>query len=357
MEGLRSDSAACRYVAARLRNYQFTVIDVGCSGGIDPIWRLFGSGLRAFGFDPNLEECRRLNAAETLHGVEYVPAFVGLRFDDPVIQRRGTRACIQRNPWNRLAVAASIASRAARQPDMTNQELTAENQWHRTALADPAAPLVVSEFLRDRAVDDVDLVKIDVDGPDFDILQGLSQTLDECRVLAVGLEVNFYGSHEATDHTFHNTDRFMRAHGFDLFNLTVRPYSMAALPARYRLTIPAQSESGRPLQGDALYLRDLGDPTRRAEAQLTYSPDKLAKLTAIQACFGLYDCAAETLLTYREQLSGLLDVDHVLELLCAEAQRNGTSRLTYQEYMAAFDRDEAMFYPGGEVLSKVSRAR
>jgi FkbM family methyltransferase len=357
MDGLRFDSTACRYVASRLGGSQFTVIDVGCSGGIDAIWRLFGSGLRAFCFDPNLEECRRLNAAETLPGVEYVPAFVGLPHDDPVIQRRGTRACTQRNPWNRLAVAATIARRAARQPDRTNRELTAENQWHRTELADPTTPLVLSEFLRDRAVADIDVLKIDVDGPDFDILQDLSQMLDECRVLAVGLEVNFYGSHEETDHTFHNTDRFMRAHGFDLFNLTVQPYSMAALPARYKLTFPAQSEFGRPLQGDALYLRDLGDPDRRDETLGTYSPEKLAKLSAIHACFGLYDCAAETLLTYREQLSDLLDVDHALELLCAEVQRGSRSRLTYAEYMAAFDRDEPTFYLGGDALRRASVAR
>jgi hypothetical protein len=215
----------------------------------------------------------------------------------------------------------------------------------------------MSEFLRERAVDDIDVLKIDVDGPDFDILQGLSQTLGECRVLAVGLEVNFYGSHEDTDHTFHNTDRFMRAHGFDLFHLTTRPYSMAALPARYRLPIPAQSEFGRPFQGDALYLRDLGDPDRRDETLKSYSPAKLAKLSAIQACFGLYDCAAETLVTHREELSSLLDVDHALEVLCAEMQRGSTSRLRYAEYVAAFERDEPIFYPGGESLQPATASR
>ena len=68
MEGLRSDSAAARYISERLGDEAFTVIDVGCSGGIDRIWRLFGERLRAFGFDPNVDECARLAAAETLPG-------------------------------------------------------------------------------------------------------------------------------------------------------------------------------------------------------------------------------------------------------------------------------------------------
>ena len=53
-------------------------------------------------------------------------------------------------------------------------------------------------------------IKIDVDGADFDILQTLSDSLMRLNVLAVGLEVNFVGSPDETDHTFHNTDRFMR---------------------------------------------------------------------------------------------------------------------------------------------------
>lgn len=344
MEGLKSDSAACRYIAERLGDEEFTLIDVGCSGGIDRIWRLFGSGLRAIGFDPNVDECSRLNAKETLQGVRYIPAFVGLPPNHPITQRRGTRPYAQRNPWHRLSVAQTIALRQARTDALSSQEIISLNQWMQASLADPAAPVVLPDFFREHAIDDIDVLKIDVDGADFDILQLLGESIRERDVLAVGLEVNFIGSHDETDHTFHNTDRFMRALGFDLFGLTVRPYSAAALPARYQLTIPAQSQSGRPLQGDALYVRDLGDPARSEAHEL--APAKLAKLCAIYACFGLYDCAAEVLVAHRQRLSALLDVDEALDVLCAEAQGGGESRLSYQEYLAAFQRDESLFYAG-----------
>ncbi|MFX8362538.1 hypothetical protein ABTL34_19440, partial [Acinetobacter baumannii] len=67
---------------------------------------------------------------------------------------------------------------------------------------------------------------------------------------------NFEGSYSPHHHTFHNTDRYMRRHGFDLFGLTTRNYSSGALPSPFLYRYPAQSLHGRPLQGDALYLRD-----------------------------------------------------------------------------------------------------
>jgi hypothetical protein len=43
----------------------FTVLDVGCSGGISPFWRVFDPSLVALGIDPVVSECERLNASET----------------------------------------------------------------------------------------------------------------------------------------------------------------------------------------------------------------------------------------------------------------------------------------------------
>ena len=127
----------------------------------------------------------------------------------------------------------------------------------------------------------------------------------------------------------------------------VRPYSAAALPAPYPRNHPGPSLSGRPLQGDALYARDLGDP-EQSQAAAAFSPVKLAKLCAIYASFGLHDCAAEVLLTHRARISELVDVDELLDILCAEAQDDREPALSYPEYMAAFERDEARFYSGGK---------
>jgi len=342
MEGLRTDSPACRYVATQLAGVPFTVVDVGCSGGIGAVWRLFGHQLRAYGFDPKVNECTRLSAAEALPGVHYVPAFVGLPQDHPVAIRRGGKPYVQRNPWARLAIARSVAIRNKLNPPTTPEELTTRNLWLEAALADRGKPVYLPDFFRDHDIDDIDFIKIDVDGADFDILQTLSDSLMKLNVLAVGLEVNFVGSPDETSHTFHNTDRFMRGLDFELAYLAVLPYSLTALPARYQGGGPCHAASGRPFQGDALYVRDFGDPDQAAGRDLPAA--KMAKLAAIFAAFGLCDCAAEVVLTHRDRLAALLNPDHLLDLLSAEVQGDQEPKLSYADYIAAFERDDERFY-------------
>ncbi len=59
MEGFGPATPFARIVADRLGDSWFTLLDIGCSAGIDAVWRLFGDRLRAFGFDPNLDEIAR----------------------------------------------------------------------------------------------------------------------------------------------------------------------------------------------------------------------------------------------------------------------------------------------------------
>ena len=77
MEAIRRDSPSARAIAAAIGE-PFTLIDVGCSGGVDRGWDLFGERLVAYGFDPGRHEIERLTAGETRPGVRYVNGFVGL---------------------------------------------------------------------------------------------------------------------------------------------------------------------------------------------------------------------------------------------------------------------------------------
>ena len=145
-------------------------------------------------------------------------------------------------------------------PALSNAEATALNLWPLVRLANSEEPVILQSFCVDRGIRDLDFIKIDVDGPDFLILRSLERAFQELRVLGVGIEVNFFGSDDPDTHTLHNVDRLMRKSGFDLFSLSSRPYSTAALPARYQHVFPAQTAFGRPLQGDAIYLRDAASP-------------------------------------------------------------------------------------------------
>jgi hypothetical protein len=52
------------------------------------------------------------------------------------------------------------------------------------------------------------------------------------------------------------------------------------------------------------------------------------------------------LLHFRDRLADFLDVDHGLDLLAQQAQVDDARRLSYRQYMAAFEANSPMFYRG-----------
>jgi hypothetical protein len=320
------------------------LVDIGCAGGIDPAWRVFGDRLGALAIEASVDECRRLAAQEVNPAVAYVAAFAGLPPDHSFARRREGKPEAGRNPWERMSAARTMGRNEASLRQVSDEERIKQSVWWMTEVADAAKPIFVPELLAQRGIASVDFLKIDTDGNDLAILHSFEDEFDRLGVLGARLEVNFGGSAEDTDRTFHNTDRFMKAQGFELFDLTLRRYSAAALPARYTTTIAAQTESGRLLQGDALYFRDWCAPYW-AEAAASATVDKLLKLTTFYAMFGLPDCAAEMLLRFRPRLEARLHMDAALDMLAAQTQPGSDRKLSYRDYMAAFEADDPSFYP------------
>jgi hypothetical protein len=323
------------------------LIDIGCSGGIDTVWRGFGPRLRALAIDPNVAEIERLRSSETHPGVEYLAAFAGLPANHPFSLRKAGRDPFERSPWTRLSVVKSLELMKSRRQTLPPElgalnagMLAPDTKISKEVIAVPA-------YLQDSEIHSVDFLKIDVDGPDFEILNSFDSALETLGVLGVGIEVSYFGSAADTDYTFHNVDRFMKARGFELFGTTVRRYSLAALPAPYVLSFPAQGDFGRPLLGDALYVRDLGAHEHdEFTAQLPLA--KLLNLICIFAVFNLPDCAAEIALRFRDRLGDSCDVEHILDLLAAQAQGPIEQPLTYREYLRRFESHDPMFFPPAE---------
>ena len=342
MDGLEITTPFARLVSERLGDEPFTLIDVGCSGGIHPTWRGFGDALRAFAFDPSVEEITRLSEAEDLPGVSYICGFVGLPSEHPHARRLAKREFWTRNPWDRLSIVRTLELRAARLAKASLRERTEHNVWEKVILADASKPVILSEFLSNHAVHDIDFIKIDIDGADFLILQSLKSILEGSNVLGVGIEVNFFGSDDPDTNTFHNVDRFMRSCGFELFNLSTRHYSAAALPAPYLSSVPAQGVWGRPLQGDAIYFRDAA-ATESLRWSSSASPRKLAKLAASFSLAGLPDCAAEILQQFRPEIETVMKVGVGLDCLISQCSI-AKLPFRYDEYVAAFEADCEHFY-------------
>jgi hypothetical protein len=226
--------------------------------------------------------------------------------------------------------------REARLGKAATEEKLRHNAWELTELADRSKPVVVPELLAARGWNDLDYLKIDIDGSDFRVLKTFDGKFAQLGVLGVQLEVNFVGTDAPTEHAFHNTDRFMRSQGYELFKLDVRNYSSRALPARYVWPTPAETLTGRPFQGEAYYARDIDTPGLDAK--------KRAKLAAIFSLWGVPDLAAELLVAHRGVLAPLFDVERGLDLLAAQAQPERTHTLDYTAYMRSFEADDRAFY-------------
>jgi hypothetical protein len=139
----------------------------------------------------------------------------------------------------------------------------------------------------------------------------------------------------------------LKSKRYELFDLSARRYSLAALPAPYLHDRPGETRFGRVLQGDALYLRDLANPINEDLAG-RLPADRLLNLICLFAMFRMPDCAAEIALEFRDRISAVCNVNHLLNLLAVQAQTGASLPLSYEEYLARFKANDSMFFPDGE---------
>ena len=106
----------------------------------------------------------------------------------------------------------------------------------------------------------------------------------------------------------------------------------------YNYKQTGHTNKGQLIWGDALYLKDLVEMKNMGQEIPT---SQIIKMICIQEIYGLFDCAAELLVTFRDQLSHVINVDHCLNLLAREM---GPYK-TYKEHMRQFETNPRAFFP------------
>jgi len=149
--------------------HPFVLIDVGCAGGIDEAWRALGQSLIARGYDPNVSACEEAQAREPFDDVRYDARFVGLPERHPFVERRRAEAprWPDTNIWGRVT-AGNLSGR--RHEDDVDEPA----RW-----ADPSTLIGVGDIVRSEQLETVDFLKIDVDGPDLEVLESARDVLTE----------------------------------------------------------------------------------------------------------------------------------------------------------------------------------
>ena len=355
MEGLVNFCPVLDYIREFSEPDAFLLVDIGCSGGIDRQWRRLGRRLRALGIDPNVREIERLRAREKHPLISYVTAFAGLAPDHPLAIKKQAQPELEHNPWTRSSTLKYLENVYPKGKEISDKERRAVNLWPTAQLADPSSPIMVPEYLAQNGIGSLDFLKIDVDGKDFELLNSFEHTLADLAVLGVGIEVRFWGSACQSDGAFHNVDRFLKAHGFELFNLTLQRYSTSVLPGRFVGRAPGPTEFGRVHHGDAMYARDLASNLYEDWAS-ALSAEKILNLVAIFAIFDLPDCAAEVALKYRPLLSRLCDVDRILDLLTTQAELRLFGYASYRRRMESFSQEPGRFRGTRNPFLRLARA-
>lgn len=174
------------------------VVDIGCRWGFADQWHRLGAKCQTIGFDPDIEECTRLEAYyEGRDEVRLVP--VGLS------DHTGTATLyMTKDPggWSLLPTVKDIVER---HPALDGGKIVGTTTVDVTTL---------DSWCAAEGVDHVDVIKIDTQGSELSILKGADHTLE--HVSAVEVEVEFNPLYEDVP-LFGEIDKFLRDRGFVLW--------------------------------------------------------------------------------------------------------------------------------------------
>jgi FkbM family methyltransferase len=323
------------FLATGVLTEEFFLVDVGASGGIAHFWYCFGDKLKAVGFDPLIPEMNKQNASRPHGGIKYVDGYVTYKgYDElfpPDLQVDEVRS---RNPlW--FQRASCIRAIEKLQLDYNKQYL---NSGMELQYSDNRFEL--DEYFSPNEHKAIDFIKIDTDGHDYPVLLG-AQKLLQSDVLGVLVESQFQGAVHEHANVYCNIDRLLRSLGYSLFDLETYRYTRAALPGQFLYPLIAQTVTGQVCWGDALYLKDYGDPHYEQKWKPT-SPQKLVKLICLYILCGLADCAAEVLEKYKDLPELASYREEMLDKLAALVSGKPIS---YRQYLNEFDKAPALFFP------------
>jgi hypothetical protein len=338
----------------------FSLLDVGCSGGIDSVWRRFDTSLIAIGIDPIISECKRLQEQESNSNIKYIPGLILSKTNKLYNQSYS-------DPYDRLSGHYYSTIAKKQQTVEKCDQLLVLNNWQDMQLS--VKNITIGSIVNDTPINlnftkidtipdiditidqlvndmnrNLDFIKIDIDGNDFEVLESAIDTINNSPVLGVAIEINFHGRDEDNSNTLHNVDRTLRKLGFDLFDLSSRKYTSAKLPGKFVFDMFAQTSHGRIYQGDAIYLRDpvaitqANNPIVCPELSLY----KIIKLACLFELFGLPDHAAELLIHYSSVLNNIINIDECLNILTKEVTGQD---ITYNDFIEATIKDPTILFP------------
>lgn len=322
MENLKNSSRLARTLTKSVEQSRLNVgiMDLGCGGGPDNIFlELHNSGISVYynGYDFNDEEVKRLLK-------NYPPNF---NFHSKKIVTK-RRVEMDENWFEEFS--AGQASTETDFSSYSEKQMIDNNLWGSNLVEKSKDEIYIHQIIEATRTS-INLLKIDLDGPDFAYLQDYCSHATQLPQF-VSLEINYQGGGGINSNTFHNTDRYMKVLGYDLVAITSRTYSSKFLPSRFQYNIFAQTVKGIPFQGDAVYFR---------KTVYEKLDDVLRDIVLLDA-FNLEDLAAKIVLE-NSSLIGMKEAKEILNILTSEVW--GDTFESYEDLMKMWKENKTFFYP------------
>lgn len=265
------------------------IIDIGARDGLNPMFKEVAALIDAVGFEPDIEECKRLNK-DTSKSAMYRSLVL---FPFGLGNRDGQRTlhlCRSRGASSLYKPDRFFLDRfpGAERFDIESQ-LTIPVRSLDGIVGDPAIHLPKC----------IDFIKIDTQGSELDILQGGRKILCS-QIVAVEVEVEFAGLYKSQP-LFRDVDALLSECGFTLFKLRRVEW------VRKGFEHQPQLSAGQLVFGDALYLRD--PLNSRHQPWMPQSAHQAEALILLSTLYDLHDFALEMISVPR--ISEMLDGENV----------------------------------------------
>jgi FkbM family methyltransferase len=259
----------------------FVVVDVGARWGIGERWASLAPALRVYGFDPDPEECARLNAKAHAEGdttTTYVPVALGPGQSTARLHSTLEPACSSLYPpikslYEGIPVLRSITPTATEDVPLRSLDAWCEQE----------------------GVGYVDALKLDTQGSELGVLQGAERVLPTVQLLEI--EVEFNPIYEGQP-LFGDVDAHLRARGFSLWRLDSLVHYSAGEDVGHVETVRTSQYNAEPMEspgrggqlywGHAYYTRAELCPGVEARP----APEQARRAAAVALCMGMPDLAA-----------------------------------------------------------------
>jgi FkbM family methyltransferase len=308
-------------------------MDIGARGEVPREWLNYKSVVSLIGFEPDEQECKRLNET-ALCEATYYPYFIG----------DGTLKIFK--------VANFPPSSGIYEIDLIqfNRLYDTVQENLRTIEDLPVKTVTVDDLVSSQEIPLPDFIKIDTEGYEAECLEN-STFCFENGLLGLYTEI-WLGSLKNNADSLCRIDQLCRKYGLHLYQIytdhsrTPRATLQKKFTFKNSIVVEHSQDFGQRLAIDCLYLRDPIYDYFNESLLFKWTDENIIKMLLIYECYSLHDCALELLEFYAEHFQTSLPVDNLKNLLIPrESNPRGLTFNQYRTAVEAFENHETIFRP------------